>query len=51
MKPKLTPEVVAWWRKIIRPIFFVMFDKGIAEIHIVRTKNKVKFTLIPDKEK
>jgi hypothetical protein len=44
-------EVWAWWRALIRPIFFAMYDKGIGELHIKREGTKVKFTLTPEEDK
>ena len=41
-------EANAWWRQLVRPIFFAMHDRGIAELRIKRVGTKVVFELTPE---
>ena len=42
------PETVKWFRLIVEPMFLIMQAKGIAEVHVKRVGNKVRFELIPE---
>lgn len=45
----IAPEAYAWWRSLVKPVYFAMNKKGIKELHIVRTEgHKVRFELIPE---
>lgn len=43
-----TPDAIAWWRALVRPIFFAMYDRGIGELRIKRVGTKVIFELTPE---
>lgn len=48
LKREASAEATAWWRSLIRPIFFAMYDRGIGEIRIKRSGTKVLFELTPE---
>lgn len=47
--PQMDKEAAAWWKALVKPIFFAMRDKGIGALRITRVADvKVSFVLEPE---
>lgn len=44
-----SPEAVTYWQRFVKPIFEVMRRRGIRELRITRTGDKVRFVLEPER--